>query len=356
MINNTVRLELISRYLEKSHRKIADVEVYKNLGYIKFKKAKKLLGIKFYDINKLDLKEAKLLLDYVLIESEDRKIINKPFNLITNHNTKRFVPCLVVLVGALEIKNKVYPIDFCFWISKDMIEEGEVYLTKSEIAEEFIEKIIEIYPIKEIIFDAGFCTPNLLKKIDDLGMTYICRFPKSRKIIHDKKRGNAKNIFQNIHNREFYFYHKHGYLNFVKGAYAEHSVQLIVIANTKEKLIKKDFYCLLTNNFKIKYPTVLKIYKKRGKIEDLFKKLKTYLGFTAINRHNEDYISDRFNLAFIAFVVVQDFSYANKLTFHQALILIKNSEHSFVINLTQTYLDKFFFFNDKSAFQTTLNS
>ena len=309
-----------------------------------------MLGIKFYNTDRLKTEGSRLLLDYVLVEAE-MNIINKPFNLIFNHNTRRYEPCLVILVAALEIKGKVYPIDFSFWISENMIEDGEEYLTKSEIAEKMIERLIQRFSIIEIIFDAGFCVPNLLSKINELKINYICRFPKSRKITHNGKRANALKIFKDTDNSSFYYYHKNGYINCTRGTYADHDIQLVVVANSKEKLVSKNFYCLLTNNLKIKYPTVLKTYKLRGKIEDLFKKLKTYLGLTVCNRHNEDYITDRINLSITGFVVIQEYASRSKKTFHKSLKYIQASSHDSIKDMVSISMKKLFLLPDNCAFE-----
>ena len=351
MINNNNVLELMSSFLEKAHRKLPDSEIYKRkLSYAEFKETKKLLGIKFYNTDNLKLKASRLLMDYVLVEA-DMTIINKPFNLIYNQNTKRYEPCLVILVAALEIEGKVYPIDFGFWISQYMIEEGESYLTKSQIAEKMIENIVKKFSISEIIFDAGFCTPSLLLKIDSLKINYICRFPKSRGINKDGKMVNASNIFKKIAKSKFYYYHNNGYLNFAEGEYAKHKIQMVVVANTKAKLVAKDFYCLLTNNLTLKYPSVLKTYKKRGRIEDLFKKLKTYLGLTVCNRHNEEYVTDRINLAITGFIIIQDYSQSNKVSFHKALRHIQTKNQADIKNIVSISMTKMFNYTDISAFQ-----
>ena len=239
MLNNNKVLELMSSFLKKAHRKLPDSDIYKNkLSYVDFKSTKKLLGIKFYNTDNFPSKGSRLLLDYVLIEA-DMITINKPYNLIYNQNTKRYEPCLVILVSALEIEGKVYPIDFSFWISQHMIEEdqGEEYLTKSQIAEKMIERLVKKFNITEIIFDAGFCVPSLLLKIDSLNINYICRFPKSRNITQNKKKANASKIFKDSPNQDFYYYHNNGYLKSAIGEYAEHNIQMVVVENTKERLI-----------------------------------------------------------------------------------------------------------------------
>lgn len=318
--------------------------------YKQFKKSQKLLGINFYDPKKLEIENSRLILDYVIVES-DMWVINKPFNLIKNHNTNNYEPCLVILVAALEIKGKVYPIDFAFWQSEIMTGEDEVYLTKNEIAEEMINRLVRSYKIKEIIFDAGFCDPFLLETISKLGINYICRFPKSRKIKRVNNSENAKKIFKDSRNGEFYYYKGNGYLNSCIGEYANHKIQLVVVANKKDKLISKDFYCLLTNNLNLKYPTVLKNYKNRGKIEDLFKKLKTYMGLTVTNRHNEDYIIDRINLTFTGFVIVQEYSSKIKKTFHRTLEHIKGLNQRKLKVLIDSCIKKVFLDTDNTAFQ-----
>lgn len=152
-----------------------------------------------------------------------------------------------------------------------MLTKDEEYKSKSELAEEMLEKLISVYNIERVIFDAGFCVPSLLKMLDFLSIKYICRYPKSRKLIYKNKSAKVESIFKNATNASYYYYKDNGYLNSSLAKYADHDVQIVVVANTKEKLIKKDFYCLLTNDLDLKYPTVLKTYKKRGKIEDLFK-------------------------------------------------------------------------------------
>lgn len=107
MVNINNVIELMSNFLEKSHRKISDFDIYNGkMSYATFKETEKIIGIKFYNpksINK-DI-QCRLLLDYVIIPA-DMWIIKTPFNLIYNQNTRRYEPCLVILVATLEIKGK----------------------------------------------------------------------------------------------------------------------------------------------------------------------------------------------------------------------------------------------------------
>ena len=61
-------------------------------------------------IEYLSSKKGQILMDYTHI-SHDMKTIDKPYNLIFNHASGKYEPCLVILFIVLLVDNEIYPIN-----------------------------------------------------------------------------------------------------------------------------------------------------------------------------------------------------------------------------------------------------
>ena len=279
---NDKALTSIIAYIKRMNKSVSNRQVYslEKIPRRTFENAKKQFSINLQKMidycNSLEAKEKDLILDYTLI-SQEMKIIDRPYNLIYNHNSKSKEPCLVLLFAILRVDDKIFPLSFDYWIQDIMLEENELYLTKTEIAQAMINNIIT----KELLFDyvsfdAGFCSPELLQFIDSKDKKFICRFPKSRKFtinseVEKDRTETAQSIFKNEHNGSFYYDRMFGFERFVYCQYADLNIQLILVANSKDKLVNRDFYCVITNDLELRYTQVLRRYKNRNCIEFFLK-------------------------------------------------------------------------------------
>lgn len=281
-VSNEEKFDSLISYIRQmdrntSTRKVCDLE---EIARTSFSKAKNDFSlnlknmIKFCNTEKG--KSRRLIFDYVLI-SHDMRIIDKPYNLIYNYVLKHQCPTLVLLFAILEIDGKVYPLGFDYWIQKVMLDSEEDYFSKTEIAQKLFDKIIK-HKLKfnYISFDAGFCSPKFLKHIDNNHYIYFCRFPKSRKFKVGDEEYTAKSIYAEAEkgyylHGSFYFDTVYGFTKPVFCEYKDMKVQLVLVANSKEKLINRDFYCIITNDLDLKYTKVIRIYMKRSTIEFFLK-------------------------------------------------------------------------------------
>ncbi len=104
------------------------------------------------------------------------RIIDRPYNLIYNYATKKYEPCLVILFALIIINGEKYPINFDFWLSENMLEKGETYLTKNQIAKNLIENMIRNgLKVDRCLFDAGFNCDYLIKYLNEKKVPYTCR-------------------------------------------------------------------------------------------------------------------------------------------------------------------------------------
>lgn len=61
------------------------------------------------------------------------------------------------------------------------------------------------------------------------------------------------------------------------------------------------------------------MYKLRWNIEKFFKTLKSYLGITSFNTHNQNSIIENINFSLVAFLMIQELASQWKLSIYQAL-------------------------------------
>jgi hypothetical protein len=275
------------------------------------------------EINKIKDSKKILILDYVLIEHK-MLIINKPYNQVYNPSTRRLEDCIVMLVAIININGNIYPIKYDFWISDLMIEEDEVYMSKVDISIVCIEELLKLgLVIDEIIFDAGFNTKKMLAYLESKKMLFVTRQPKTRKMKYDNKRMTSKDIFKDEYNGKFYYYDKHGFLNHRTVEYAQIEVQLVVVAQKKDDLVNRDFFCIISNSKTNTYTEIYKSYKLRSSIETFFKQNKSYLALRSFNGNNQDKIESHVNLCFASYMLIQRVSREKKLTFYKTVLFLK---------------------------------
>lgn len=282
-------------------------------------------------------KKGIVLIDYTQI-SHDMKIIDRPYNLIYNHASKRYEPCLVILFIVLLVDDEIYPIDLDFWISKTMMLEDEIYLKKTELAEKAIEDLLNKgMVIDRVLFDAGFNTPDFLKFLCKKKIEFTARIHKNKKMDNLE---TIKEVFSGKENREFYYYHKYGFTTYKDVFYTENLLRLIVVCNSREKLDNRNFYCIISSSLDITYTETLRIYHLRSKIESFFRNLKSYIGLASPRRHHIDKITSHITFCFAMHLLVQYIAKNKKLTFYKALIWIKRAPLSKIIRVFESYWKK----------------
>lgn len=354
------QFESIMDFLSVTKRDISDNQV-SNLNRKdrrKYKKLKELFNINVPEIINIlnnTVGDKSLIMDYVLI-NKDMKIIDRPYNLTFNHGTRRYEPCLVILFAIVLVNKIKYPINFDFWICKDMIGNDD-YLTKNEIAKNMLKCLLDNgLKIDRILFDAGFTSEILINFINQQKIPFTCRIAKNKKFIYRNNKYTPKELFNRVKNRSFYFYKNVGYMSkkFVK--YFGVKSTLVVIANSRNKLIDRDFYCLISTESKT-YTEIFRIYKVRFHIEVFFKNMKSYIGATSFNTHNQDKISNHISLCSISYIFVELFSKKINKTFFQTLMDIQSLSKSILKRkLYPIFKHIKNILNVKSTFQTFNNT
>lgn len=143
---------------------------------------------------------------------------------------------LVWVQGDLRI-----PIRFKIRQNDEMISESTL-----ELLSWFRNKVRK--KPESVVFDSGFPSYKILKRINDYGWTYVCRIPKTRKF-------NGKQIWKA---------QPRGYWNQV-GTLAK---------GLKVKAVRRKNKFYITNRLTLKANDIVEIYKQRAIIEEVFRVLK----------------------------------------------------------------------------------
>jgi len=181
---------------------------------------------------------------------------------------------------------------FDFWTQQEW--DPVNFFSRNELAKFMIISLYEQgLVIKELLCElcpygyAGFCSAEFLDEINDLQIPYVCRIRSDWGIESYGAKRKANQMF-GLGKCFFFDRHKSCYVFSRKGQFGNHRAKMVAIANSRERLEAKQFYCLLTNQRKLSDSRVLRHYMKRGKIEWFFKMMKSYLGLGAFFRHHPD--------------------------------------------------------------------
>lgn len=318
-----IYFSILSVLLQHTHRDLSARQVRKlaRLSQRKFQRAKGQFKLPTPQIiARSKSQPVRLIIDYVLI-SRNSKTLTFPFNLLFNPNNKQYGPTLCVLFALAELDGKYYPVAFDFWTQEEWDPEG--FLSKIKVASLMLEGLLEQgLVMKELLFDAGFCSASFLDELDQLNIPYICRIKSSWGIQTYGSKRAARSLF-GLGKSFFFDRHRHAYLFSRRGRFGKHQAKLVAIANSREDLEKKQFYCLITNQLTLKNSQVVRHYLKRGKIEWFFKIMKTYLGFCAFFRHDPDEaLIPHFEMRCAAFVLLQEMAHDTKQTLQETLHLL----------------------------------
>lgn len=332
--------DIVSTLLQQAHRNLSAAQVQK-LGKLRlrsFNQAKKQFVLPLPRLIALSQEQpVRLIVDYVLM-GRDTATLTFPFNYLYNYNTGKMQPTLYVLFVLAQVGESLYPIALEFWGQQEWALEQDIYLTKRDVAEAEILGLAERgLEIEEVLFDAGFCSKAFLDALAELEIPYICRFPRSWQIECLGQQGKAADWMQD--NRRFFFDRYRGcFLDSAQGVFGQHSVQLVAVANSRQKLDSRKYYCLLTNQLNLKPTQVLRHYLQRGQIEWFFRQLKSYLGLMAFHRHHPDEaLIPHFQLRCAAFILVQDFAKDVGLTIFEALRFFKTLSLSEIQQRLKSY-------------------
>ena len=82
---------------------------------------------------------------------------------------------------------------------------------------------------------------------------------------------------------------------------------------------EKNLFFLFSTNLEITAPQILRLYKRRWKIESFFKLLKSYLSLSVFYRNDYEYVNERINIAIAGFIVIQEMAEHLKRSFYQTL-------------------------------------
>ena len=290
-------------------------------------KGLKAFGLNFQSIKSLINKQkGDLIADYVMIPACKSEFV-LPYNLIYNHNSKKYQPCLVILFLYVRTENKNYPILFDYWISKVGYQCEDDYLTKNEIFIKSLDFVInQGLEFNYLIFDSGFSKSNVINYLSQKKIKYISRIPKNKWLDIDGQSQRVSNLFDD-YNGSFYYYHpKHSFLKSKTANCFEKEVNIIAIAGSKTKLLNKDLVFLITNDLSLTHVEVQRLYKSRWCIEIFFKILKSYLSLSTFYRHNWIDVEEKINLSLSAFFIIQELSHKLGDTFYQTLRLIQRNQ------------------------------
>ena len=166
-------------------------------------------------------------------------------------------------------------------------------------------------------------------------------FPKEKfEIIFESEKNTAKSLFNEEYNGNFYFYNKVGYIHKKKVSFYDEVSTLVVVANKREKLLNRDFYCLISTEKK-SYTEIFRSYKERFKIEVFFRNMKNYIGLESSRTHHQDKISNHFALCIFSYIIVENLSKQLKKTFFQTLIYIQTNKRKSIEKLLYPIFNSF---------------
>jgi hypothetical protein len=162
---------------------------------------------------------------------------------------------------------------------------------------------------ESIVFDSGFPSYKILKRINDYGWTYVCRIPKSRKF-------NGKQIWKN---QPRGYWNEIGYLS--KGL--------------KVKAVRRKNKFYITNRLTLKANDIVKIYSQRAIIEEIFRVLKQECHWSKCHLTDEK-AYERFYIVGILCFISLEYNRIN--TFNQTIYKIRRQA---IFNHLDVYIPDF---------------
>ena len=139
---------------------------------------------------------------------------------------------------------------------------------------------------------------------------------------------------------EIFFYNKVGYIHKKEVSFYDEVSTLVVVANKREKLLNRDFYCLISTEKK-SYTEIFRSYKERFKIEVFFRNMKNYIGLERSRNHHQDKIFNHFALCIFSYILVENLSKKINKTFFLSLIYIQTNEIKIVEKMLYPIFNNF---------------
>lgn len=147
---------------------------------------------------------------------------------------------------------------------------------------------------ESIVFDSGFPSYKVLKRINDYGWTYVCRIPKTRKF-------KGKQIWKA---------QPRGYWNEVG----------VLSKGLKVKAVRRKDKFYITNRLTLKANDIVKIYSQRAVIEEIFRVLKQECHWSKCHLTNEK-AYERFYIVGVLCFISLEYNRINN--FHQTIYKIR---------------------------------
>jgi hypothetical protein len=165
-----------------------------------------------------------------------------------------------------------FPIRFKLRNNNEMISESTL-----ELLSWFRNKVKK--KPESIVFDSGFPSYKILKRIKDYGWTYVCRIPKTRKF-------NGKQIWKA---QPRGYWNEVGYLS--KGL--------------KVKAVRRKNKFYITNRLTLKANDIVKIYSQRAIIEEVFRVLKQECHWSKCHLTNEKAYERFYIVGILCFICLE---------------------------------------------------
>ena len=109
-----------------------------------------------------------------------------------DQSTKSFVNGIKVVAGGLSDGKYFLPLDLEQWIAKFII--GKDYLTKTDLAEKLIKKILQLnLNIEHFVLDGLYFTEKFIIFLDNNCLKFVIKAKTTTAIIYKGKKTNLKN-------------------------------------------------------------------------------------------------------------------------------------------------------------------
>lgn len=266
-----------------------------------------------------------LILDDVIIAKPFSKVIAGAYWDWDYVNKKNeFCIRLVVLMWTNGLIN--IPVAFSVWHKQDsawLKMTKKRYRTKNELARCLIYKVIRRgLSAQYITFDSWYASKenfNFLKRLD---MVYYAAVKNNRIFNQTGRRRSCKELAASYKTRQFNYYKNRsfraksftGWLNDVtheqhltivpKYRHSAYFANILPPEEKKKKEKDPNLY-IVTNNLNVTTCGSIDCYRRRWRIEVMFRDLKQHLGLTACQHQSMEAIYHHFALCFFGYVAMQ---------------------------------------------------
>ena len=175
--------------------------------------------------------------------------------------------CLSIVASFVCTSKKAFPLNFHFWRRNK--DAGNQYLKKTDLAFNLLNEAYAKIKIHLVLMDGGFCCTKILKQIYELGLEYIARFPRGRKI-------TINNVTDLIQNHSCFQMTRNQRYIVVEGFYQNMPCRFVA-HKRKGRNGKNEVIFYITNKL-LSAKKLVKLYAKRWKIEKGFRTTKQKIG------------------------------------------------------------------------------